>query len=196
MQRTPLPTVGSAVFVPVCIPNCRDFERDIRPVLQEQVRWNVMVPKNKRANCASMQKLMHSKAAAKGLCFLLGKPSESPLFKRLISTDEQERMPPKGEALSPEQISKFREWDSKRGSLARSRSDRKAAVDPRLQHWAYRPLRSFDVERNVDTFIEDGLTAQELAFFSGSKPSHSHPPCFSGHHRFATVSRGDRIIRF
>jgi len=55
-----------------------------------------------------------------------GKPDESEILIRMLSTEEGERMPPEGARLSPEEIAKIRNWIA-------------AGADWPM-HWAYRPL--------------------------------------------------------
>jgi hypothetical protein len=64
-----------------------------------------------------------------------GKPEQSPLLARVASSDEEERMPPEGEPLSPEQIALLRRWIAQGAPRPRQES---AEPDPR-DHWAFQP---------------------------------------------------------
>src|SRR5690606_30200234 len=51
---------------------------------------------------------------------------QSELLKRIASTDENERMPPKGKPLSPEQVELVRRWIAEGAKWD--------------EHWAFRPV--------------------------------------------------------
>ncbi len=92
-----------------------------------------------------------------------GKPEDSELIRRVMATDETERMPSKGPPLSPEQIAALRQWIAD------------GATWP--EHWAYRPLRlpplpsepgtrnsepGTNVATPIDTFVINELAAKRL----------------------------------
>ena len=90
-----------------------------------------------------------------------GKPDESEVVRRVLSSDESERMPSKGPPLSPQQIDSLRRWI--------------AEGAPWPQHWAYRPLVAppvpecsplaprGDRDGLIDAFVLQSLTEQQLA---------------------------------
>jgi len=85
-------------------------------------------------------------------------------YQRIITTDDDERMPPKGEPLSAEEVARVKEWIEDGAQWPENAADRAAAVDKRLQHWAVQPVRTnFDAAATIDTFIADTLTAKGLA---------------------------------
>lgn len=61
---------------------------------------------------------------------------KSLLLRRVTSTDLDERMPPEGEALKPEEIARLRSWIAQG---APSPADEKPEPDPR-EHWAFKAL--------------------------------------------------------
>jgi mono/diheme cytochrome c family protein len=68
-----------------------------------------------------------------GIVIVPGKSSESKLVKKITSTDDDERMPPKGERLTAEQVRIVRAWIDQG---ARWPDD---AADPMKEHWAFKP---------------------------------------------------------
>ncbi len=83
---------------------------------------------------------------------------KSPLIARVTAADKEERMPPEGEPLKPEQIQLLKTW-IKQGAIAPK--DEKPEPDPR-QHWAFLPpvravvprVKGADSIRNpIDAFI-------------------------------------------
>ena len=90
-----------------------------------------------------------------------GKPLESLLYQRIISKDEDERMPPvdSGKKLSPSEIEKIRKWIE--------------AGAPWASHWAFHSPRKAALPRvrqkgliqnPVDAFVLEKLEQQQLSF--------------------------------
>lgn len=90
-----------------------------------------------------------------------GKPLESLLYLRMISTDEDEQMPPvdSGKKLSPSEIEKIRKWIE--------------AGAPWASHWAFRPPQKSAlpqvkqkglVQNPIDAFVLDKLEQKQLSF--------------------------------
>lgn len=90
-----------------------------------------------------------------------GKPLESLLYQRIISTDEDERMPPvdSGKKLSPSDIEKIRKWIE--------------AGAPWASHWAFSPPKKAVlphvkqqplVQNPIDAFILEKLENENLSF--------------------------------
>ncbi|MCH9654703.1 MAG: PSD1 and planctomycete cytochrome C domain-containing protein [Planctomycetes bacterium] len=90
-----------------------------------------------------------------------GKPLESLLYQRIVSTDEDERMPPadSGKKLSPSEIEKIRKWIE--------------AGAPWASHWAFHPPQKAAlpriqqkglVQNPIDAFVLEKLEQQRLSF--------------------------------
>lgn len=110
-----------------------DFARDIRPILSRRcVRCH-----GERKQKAGLR--LDSKAAAMAGSFFGTEPvivpgdsAGSALLQRVSSTDEDERMPPKGKPLDPEQIELLRRWIDA-GAPWPEEGEASAAQ----MHWAY-----------------------------------------------------------
>lgn len=148
-----------------CSGHCRavDFERDIRPLLQEHC-VECHGAKKQKGELRLDAKVFAFKGGAEGAVLNPGKALESAIYKRIISTDEQERMPPEGERLSAGEVSRIREWIESGAQWNETEKDRAAAIDPRLQHWAYQPLHSPTSHSKLDAFVEEKLKANGLVF--------------------------------
>ena len=72
-----------------------------------------------------------------GPVILTNDVAKSPLLLRVTSTNSDERMPAEGEALTPEQVARLRNWIAQG---APSPADEKPEPDPR-QHWAFQAPR-------------------------------------------------------
>ncbi|MEO1524828.1 MAG: DUF1553 domain-containing protein [Planctomycetota bacterium] len=75
----------------------------------------------------------------------------SELLVRVLSKDENTRMPPDGDRLADEEIESLREWI---GQGAPWTGDPRAArqLDPRTRHWAFQPIANPDVPRRIDAW--------------------------------------------
>lgn len=137
-----------------------DFSRQIQPILARQC-FSCHGPGHQEAGLklnrrdSALEKLDSGKHA-----IVPGKPDESELLRRLISTDEGERMPPSGKPVSPQNIELIRKW------IAQG-----AKWD---EHYAFTPLKSVEPpkvddpawSRNpIDAFVYSRLQS------NGLKPS-------------------------
>src|SRR5438128_690382 len=111
-----------------------DYLREIKPLL--------------KARCYSCHGALKQKAELRldtgeairrggkhGPVVLTNEVAKSPLLLRVTSTDPDERMPAEGNALTPEQIARLRNWI---GQGAAFPANEKPEADPR-EHWAFKP---------------------------------------------------------
>ena len=91
-----------------------EFARDIRPLLSEYCfECHGPDPEHREADLRlDVQTGLFAEGTAGRAIVDPGQPDESELWQRMISTDEDERMPPPdaGKRLSPEQIERIRLW--------------------------------------------------------------------------------------
>ncbi|MEY4566521.1 MAG: hypothetical protein RLY14_1491 [Planctomycetota bacterium] len=103
------------------------------------------------------------------------KLDQSELWKRILSTGE-DRMPPEGDRLSPQQQELIKTWiiDGMPGLQHAASQEEK---DPRLSHWAWQPIKrpaipdllpvtSNSLSNPIDAFIGDQLKRNGLSFSS------------------------------
>ena len=144
------------VFIPALL-SAVDFDREIRPLLQERC-IECHGEKKQKGELRLDAKVHAFKGGHDGPAILAGKADASPLFQRLTSTDEDERMPPKGDPLTPSQISLIREWIHSGAKWPENTADKAALTDKRLQHWSVQSIRqNFPANATIDTFIEAKL---------------------------------------
>ena len=108
-----------------------DFARDIRPVLSEKCfRCHGPDAESREADLRLDTRDGALSAENGDPAIRPGKPLESPLFKRIISTDPDERMPPPDseiEPLTPEEQRQLKAW---------------IADGARYEtHWSFRPIK-------------------------------------------------------
>jgi len=82
-----------------------------------------------------------------GTAIVPGKPDASRLLKRIVSTDDSNRMPPEGDRLTADEMSTIRSWIAQG---AKSPRDEKPQPEPG-GHWSFRPVTRSDVPKTKNT---------------------------------------------
>ncbi|MFM9147681.1 MAG: c-type cytochrome domain-containing protein, partial [Verrucomicrobiota bacterium] len=144
-----------------------DFEREIRPLLQDRC-VECHGPKKNKADLRLDAKPHAFQGGESGPAFVAGDPAKSPVYERITTTDEDLKMPPKGEPLTAAQAEKVRQWIAEGAVWPENDADRAALRDPRLDHWSYRPVRRPTQGTKIDDFIEAKLKTKGLTL---SKPA-------------------------
>ena len=80
-----------------------DFNQDIRPLLQQHC-VECHGEKKQKGELRLDAKIFAFKGGHDGQAIVAGDTAQSLLLRRIKSTDDDERMPPKGRPLSPLQI--------------------------------------------------------------------------------------------
>ena len=152
-----------------------DFERDVRPVLQERCVACHGATKQKGGLRLDAKRVAF-KGGDSGAVLVSGKSVESELVKRVVSSDSDERMPPDGERLSALQIERLKRWIDAGASWPESIADQAAERDRQLAEWVWQPVRSVSPpaasdarsKHDVDRFI--GAKLAERVCRSPRKP--------------------------
>ncbi|MFN7564177.1 MAG: DUF1553 domain-containing protein [Prosthecobacter sp.] len=149
----------------------QDFDREIRPLLKERC-VECHGPEKQKADLRLDAKPHAFKGGESGTAIVPAKSSASPLFQRITATGD-ERMPPKGEALTADQISKIKAWIDSGAVWPENADDKAAATDPRVNHWAYQPIKVASALAelvglkpellSIDSFIEAKLREKGLS---------------------------------
>ena len=152
--------------------NPTDFNRDIRPIFEARC-YECHGPDKQKNGYRLDRKTDAFRGGESGHAAMIpGQSAKSPLIQRLITQDEEEKMPPKGDRLSAGQISRLRSWidegavwpeDAGRGVLTG-----RPAAKP---HWAFQapvpqvvpPVRNKRWVRNpIDTFVLARLEKEKI----------------------------------
>lgn len=160
----------SVLFVPPVL-FAQDFDKDIRPLLKERC-IECHGPEKQKADLRLDAKPHAFKGGESGAAVVPAKSSASPLFQRITASGD-ERMPPKGDALTADQISKIKAWIDSGALWPENADDKAAATDPRVNHWAYQPIKVASALAeplglkpellSIDSFIEAKLHEKGLA---------------------------------
>jgi len=89
-----------------------------------------------------------------------GNAGESPLMKVVLSTDKDERMPPKGEGLSATEVATLTRWINE-GAVWPDGVD-VARVKDQRDHWSFKPLKLAPGSHSIDEFITAKLKENGL----------------------------------
>nr|GDY20632.1 cytochrome c [Verrucomicrobiota bacterium] len=139
-----------------------DFDREIRPLLQKHC-VECHGEKKQKSELRLDAKVFAFKGGHDGPAIVPGKADASPLFRRITSTDDDERMPSKGERLSAAQIAAVKAWIEAGAVWPENATDRAAALDKRSEHWSVQPVRkNFARDASVDSFIHATLKEKGL----------------------------------
>ena len=138
-----------------------DFDQDIRPLLQQHC-VECHGEKKQKGELRLDAKIFAFKGGHDGLAIVAGDAAKSLLVQRIASTDDDERMPPKGEPLSPAQIELIKTWITSGAVWPENAADKEAAVDKRLQHWSVQPVRAVK-DASIDSLINAKLAENNLA---------------------------------
>ncbi len=121
-----------------------DYLREIKPLLRQRCYACHGALKQK-----SQLRLDTGEAIRRGgkhgPVILTNDVAKSPLLLRVASTNSEERMPAEGDALTPEQVERLRNWIAQG---APSPAEEKPEPDPR-GHWAFQPPRRPPVPRTA-----------------------------------------------
>ena len=138
-----------------------DFEREIRPLLQERC-IECHGEKKQKGELRLDAKSFAFKGGHEGPAIVVGKIDKSPLFQRITHADEKERMPPKGDPLTPSQIKTIQTWIESGAAWPESAADKAALADKRLQHWAWQPIQTPPAGATIDSIIRTKLKEHHL----------------------------------
>jgi hypothetical protein len=113
-----------------------DFAREIRPILEARC-FDCHGPEKQRSSFRLDLREAAMKGGSEGIAIIPGKNSESPLIAHVTApADDERRMPPEGDPLSPDEIVLLKRWIDAGAPWP----DTLAGTDARLSHWAWLPL--------------------------------------------------------
>ena len=154
--------------------NAVDFEKQIRPILERHcVKCHGAT--TQKSNLRLDARRAALKGGDNGPVIEGGKSSASELFRRVTSSDPDERMPPEKPPLDDVDIERLRRWIDAGADWPETDDDRAASHDARRDHWAWQPLcqpvppdqpeESAGLVRNeIDRFILAELNEHQLSF--------------------------------
>src|SRR5262245_25381439 len=163
-----------AALVAFTVPDrAADYVRDVKPLLKARcTSCHGGLAQKARLRLDTHEAIV--KGGRKGPVIVPGRPDESLLLTRVCASEESERMPPDGPALSAEQVAILRSW-IREG--AKGPAKEQPEEDPR-SHWAFKPIRRPAIPASQDQWASnpvDRLLAGEHSR-RGLKPTGDAPP--------------------
>ena len=152
-------TMDSSRATADTLPDVVEFNRDIRPILSDNCFFCHGPDKNKRKADLRLDTAdgLHGKSGEPGTV-APGKPGDSELFRRITSSDPEQKMPSaeSGKTLSPREIALIKKWIEQGAKYE--------------GHWAFLPLKRpaesrdtvFQSAQTIDRSIHESLAAQGL----------------------------------
>lgn len=149
-----------------------DFESQIRPLLKAHC-VKCHGPTKQAGGLRLNARAFALRGGDSGPIVVAANSGKSLLWQRLVSHDDNERMPPEGQPLPTAEQERFKKWIDAGANWPETEEDRAAAQDQRLEHWAWQPLREYtpptsalshdSIKNEVDLFLiaklnELGLT--------------------------------------
>ncbi|MDA1049671.1 MAG: PSD1 and planctomycete cytochrome C domain-containing protein [Planctomycetota bacterium] len=110
-----------------------NYDRDIRPILATKCFRCHGSDKQESGLRLDLRRRALAEADG-GIVIEPGKSGESDLIRRVVSTDEDDRMPPAGARLTTAQIELLRTW------IDQGAKGMPDDADPAAKHWAFRPI--------------------------------------------------------
>jgi mono/diheme cytochrome c family protein len=138
------------------------FVRDVQPILQRHCYSCHGESKQRSGLRLDVREAALRGGDGYGPSIIAGDVDSSPLIQLITADSSDERMPPEGDGLSPSEIETLTEW-------VRSGAEWPLGVDlaqleDRLDHWAFKPLRTNYDQQSIDGFLLAKLEEQGLSF--------------------------------
>jgi mono/diheme cytochrome c family protein len=143
-----------------------DFEKQIRPLLEDHCTdCHGEDQQKSKMRLDTVAGLLRGGESGEPL-LAKGKSAESYLIKRVTAETRKERMPPKGDALTAEQVGLLRAWIDQ-GAKMPGEAEAAASLKLTTDHWSFQPVKR-PVGAGIDGFVlaklrEKGLTPSPAA---------------------------------
>ena len=139
-----------------------DFERDVRPLLEEHCYDCHGEEKQKgRLRLDTAVGILRGGESGEAL-IVPGKSAESHLIGKVAHADRKEAMPPKGARLSEEQVATLRAWIDG-GAAMPGAAEAAAALKLTTDHWSFQPVKRPAVPGSGDAFVRGEVDEFVLA---------------------------------
>lgn len=165
-------TIHAAFAISTCA-SAADFESQIRPLLKQHC-VKCHGPQKQAGGLRLDAKSFAERGGDSGPAIIAKDSLGSDLWRRIVSSEDEVRMPPEGERLSSAEQELLKQWIDAGAQWLETDEDRAATHDPRVSHWAWQPLREgvppshmpeHPAYRNaIDLFLNDKLNELGLTF--------------------------------
>ncbi len=163
--RVPIVILTLATMVKVGVPNlvAVDFKNEIKPIF-EQHCLDCHGPNKQKSELRLDKRAILLKGGSTGLPSIVpGQPDKSHLVELIKSNDQSERMPPKGEQLSNEQILRIEEWISQGAQWPGQMNE---VFRLSTDHWSFQSVRRPQIPKKtknpIDAFLDVKLKSSNI----------------------------------
>ncbi|MEM7010713.1 MAG: DUF1549 domain-containing protein [Verrucomicrobiota bacterium] len=150
-------TAQAIIPISACLSvTAADFEGEVLPIFETHC-YECHGPEKQKSGFRMDLRSAALRGGSGDVAIVPGKPEESPLLQYVMAPiDDDLRMPPKGDGLSPAEVETLREW-IEGGAVW---PDEFAGEDPRLSHWAWQPISARAQQSTVSSI--DGFVRAQL----------------------------------
>ena len=142
--------------------NAADFEGQVRPLLKEHC-WECHDSKKQKGGLRLDSLKAMVAGGENGPAIEVGNAARSHLIERVSSQNEDERMPPKGRALSQAEIRVLQGWIDSGAAWSAEAKAAQPVSDHRSSHWSVQPIKQdWPDGTSIDTFIGRALSGAAL----------------------------------
>ena len=138
----PLPMLEAAAL---------DFEKEVLPVLKKRC-FECHGPEKQKSGLRVDSRAALLKGGDFGAAIVPGDAAGSHLIKVIASTDDDVKMPPKGERLTSAQIDSLRKWIAQ-GAVWPGQMDAVTEDKITSTHWSFQPLAKSFPHDSLDAFL-------------------------------------------
>jgi len=128
------------------------FETSIRPLFLKHC-GECHGPKIQKSGLRLDARHTAFKGGDSGPVIVAGKSQDSELLRRITTDVAEERMPPDGASIPATDVDLIQQWLDAGAEWPETEYDRDAAIDRRLQHWAFQPLNFVPVPELQDASL-------------------------------------------
>ena len=117
-----------------------DFETAVRPIFKQHcVSCH---GKDKQESGLRLDSRKRAMMGSDGKAIVPRDLDSSVIWQRVNETDPEQRMPPKGNPLSKQELDTIRAWIESGAEWPETQEDRDLEKDARFEHWAWQPIKS------------------------------------------------------
>jgi hypothetical protein len=135
-----------------------DFPKEVLPVLEKRC-FDCHGSKTQESGLRLDSRAALLKGGDFGAAVIPGDPAGSHLIEVIVSTDDDVRMPPKGERLTSAEIEAIKKWIAK-GAVWPGQMDAVAEENVTSTHWSFQTLAKAFAHDSLDAFLGTGAAPE------------------------------------
>lgn len=146
-----------------------DFSREVRPILESRC-FDCHGAIKQKSGLRLDSRAGVLEGGDFGPALIPGNPTKSHLIELISSHDENERMPPEGDALTPNELDVLKRWIAE-GAVWPGEMDATVVAKKTNDHWSFQPVATAFAHDSLDGFIRVKLAEKGLEPSPEADPS-------------------------